>query len=241
MLSEEYFPAERRDQFIFRGKKVLNPLVVSATTNTFCLRLSLNAKSATITKMPSDGSLITSSSTPINIIMILLKLVDNICKEHLWYLSFFLYYRWLKPLYQGIKLGAGDGRTPNAPRTFRKLQVVGRCHRCHQRTCRRHSSWPEFEGVVRICWCLYPQGISPLRYYIHVLIRCLKQVLLDPGFVLEPACNDEGNRLRETGKHFYDDKYRDHFDNLFNSVSDWFMAMGEDPVRHHIPNSNLYV
>ena len=24
MLSEEYFPAERRDQFIFRGKKVLN-------------------------------------------------------------------------------------------------------------------------------------------------------------------------------------------------------------------------
>ena len=26
MLSEEYFPAERRDQFIFRGKKVLNLL-----------------------------------------------------------------------------------------------------------------------------------------------------------------------------------------------------------------------
>lgn len=65
-----------------------------------------------------------------------------------------------------------------------------------------------------------------------------KQVLLDLGFVLEPACNDEGNRLRETGKHFYDDKYRDHFDNLFNSVSDWFMAMGEDPVRHYIPNSH---
>ena len=69
-----------------------------------------------------------------------------------------------------------------------------------------------------------------LHYYIYGLISCLKQVLLDPGFVLEPACNDEGNRLRETGKHFYDDKYRDHFDNLFNSVSDWFMAMGEDPV-----------
>jgi Family of unknown function (DUF5923) len=70
-----------------------------------------------------------------------------------------------------------------------------------------------------------------LAYHICALIRCLKQVLLDPGFVLEPACNDEGNHLRETGKHFYDDKYRDHFDNLFNSVSDWFMAMGEDPVQ----------
>ena len=79
----------------------------------------------------------------------------------------------------------------------------------------------------------------PLRCYICFLIRSLKQVLLDPGFVLEPACNDEGNRLRETGKHFYDDKYRDHFDNLFNSVSDWFMAMGEDPVRPHAKLSSV--
>ena len=30
MLSEEYFPAEPRDQFIFRGKKVLNLLTRSA-------------------------------------------------------------------------------------------------------------------------------------------------------------------------------------------------------------------
>jgi len=53
----------------------------------------------------------------------------------------------------------------------------------------------------------------------------IRKVLLEPGFVLEPSCNDEGNRLRETGNHFYKDKYRDHFDNLFNSVSDWFKAM----------------
>ena len=34
MLSEEYFPAERRDQFIFRGKKVLNySLIVSTAIN----------------------------------------------------------------------------------------------------------------------------------------------------------------------------------------------------------------
>ena len=79
--------------------------------------------------------------------------------------------------------------------------------------------------------------LLPLLHYTHTLIRCLKQVLLEPGYVLEFVCNDEGNRLRDTGKHFYDDKYRDHFDNLFNSVSDWFMAMGEDPVRRYIPNS----
>lgn len=55
-------------------------------------------------------------------------------------------------------------------------------------------------------------------------------MLLEPGFVLEPNCNSEGRQLRETGRHFYDDKYRDHFDNLFNNVSAWFRAMGEDPV-----------
>jgi hypothetical protein len=64
--------------------------------------------------------------------------------------------------------------------------------------------------------------------YVHLLFL---QVLLEPGFVLEGSCNDEGDRLRETGKQFYDVKYRSHFDNLFNSVGDWFKAMGEDPVR----------
>ena len=77
---------------------------------------------------------------------------------------------------------------------------------------------------------IFARYFCPYTYYTYALIHCSKQVLLDPGFVLDPACNDEGNRLRETGKHFYDDKYRGHFDNLFNSVSDWFMAMGEDPV-----------
>ena len=37
MLSEEYFPAERRGQFIFHGKKVLNLLVISTTTNVILL------------------------------------------------------------------------------------------------------------------------------------------------------------------------------------------------------------
>ena len=75
---------------------------------------------------------------------------------------------------------------------------------------------------------------SPLCYYKYVFICCLQQVLLEPGYVLEPACKDQGNRLRDTGRQFYGDKYRDHFDNLFNSVGEWFKAMGEDPVRHQV-------
>lgn len=57
------------------------------------------------------------------------------------------------------------------------------------------------------------------------------QVLLDPGFVLEPQCNNEANALRENGRRFYDEKYKGHFDNLFNAAMEWFRALGEDPLN----------
>lgn len=56
------------------------------------------------------------------------------------------------------------------------------------------------------------------------------QVLLEPGYVLEPDCNNRANQLRELGRQFYDEKYKSQFDNLFSSVGDWFKAMGQDPV-----------
>jgi hypothetical protein len=33
------------------------------------------------------------------------------------------------------------------------------------------------------------------------------------------------------GRHFYDGKYKKHFDNLFSSVGDGFKATGEDPTN----------
>ena len=57
------------------------------------------------------------------------------------------------------------------------------------------------------------------------------QVLLEPGFVLEPSCNDQANQLREDGRSFYDGKYKGHFDNLINRTGDWFKAMGDDPLN----------
>jgi hypothetical protein len=58
-----------------------------------------------------------------------------------------------------------------------------------------------------------------------------RKVLLEPGFVLEPQCNNEGNALRESGRKFYDDKYSAHFDRLFTSIGEWFKAMGDDPLN----------
>ncbi len=61
--------------------------------------------------------------------------------------------------------------------------------------------------------------------------RRAAQVLLDPGFVLEPQCNNDANTLRENGRRFYDEKYKGHFDNLFNAAMEWFRALGEDPLN----------
>ena len=55
--------------------------------------------------------------------------------------------------------------------------------------------------------------------------------MLEPGYVLEPDCNDRANKLREDGRRFYDDKYKGHFDNLINRTGDWFRAMGDDPLN----------
>ncbi|KAH9952567.1 hypothetical protein BGW80DRAFT_1420325 [Lactifluus volemus] len=58
-----------------------------------------------------------------------------------------------------------------------------------------------------------------------------RKVLLEPGYVLEPVCNSEGRQVRDSGRRFYDEKYKMHFDRLFDSIGTWFSAMGEDPLN----------
>jgi len=74
------------------------------------------------------------------------------------------------------------------------------------------------------------RGDDALREWFSAVDTYLRRVLLEPGYVLEPDCNNHANRLRETGRQFYDDKYRDHFNNLFDSIGTWFKAFGDDPV-----------
>ena len=52
--------------------------------------------------------------------------------------------------------------------------------------------------------------------------------------MLEPDCSNHVNMLRDFGKEFYNTKYKEHFDNLFNSVGNWFKAVGDDPVNFHL-------
>ena len=65
-----------------------------------------------------------------------------------------------------------------------------------------------------------------LRNWFKQVNQYARKVLLQPGFVLEPACNNEGREIREHGRHFYDDKYKDDFDNLFRVCLSLFAVKG---------------
>jgi len=75
------------------------------------------------------------------------------------------------------------------------------------------------------------QHDEELRNWFKDLNTYIRKVLLQAGYVIEPDCNNRGNAIRESGHQFYDGKYKTHFDNLFSSVGDWFMAMGDDPLN----------
>lgn len=59
-------------------------------------------------------------------------------------------------------------------------------------------------------------------------------MLLRAGYVLEPDCNNRSNHTHDSGCQFYDDKYKNHFNNLFSAVGDGFKATSEDPTSGRI-------
>lgn len=70
-----------------------------------------------------------------------------------------------------------------------------------------------------------------LRDWFANVDTYMRKVLLEAGYVLEDECNQAANELKDEGRTFYDDKYKSHFDNLFDQFGRWFGAMGEDPLN----------
>ncbi|KZT70697.1 hypothetical protein DAEQUDRAFT_667430 [Daedalea quercina L-15889] len=75
-----------------------------------------------------------------------------------------------------------------------------------------------------------------LRQWFSDCDAYARRVLLEPGFVLEPQCNNQANELLDRGRGFYDGKYKAHFDNLLGSLTDWFTAFGDDPLNQRFGN-----
>ncbi|KAF8148712.1 hypothetical protein B0H34DRAFT_668275 [Crassisporium funariophilum] len=179
-ITEDYFPEERRDQFIFRGKKVIMECQKHDDYQE-SMRWLLNF----VEEYATHGRTVAQNGT-----------------QHA----------------QGV---AGDSNLQLCISELRTLL---------ERFANGTSMDIIFDAVNALIDDT--RRDEALREWFRAVDLYIRKVLLEPGYVLEPDCNNHANRLREIGKQFYDEKYSDHFDNLFSSVGEWFKAMGDDPLNH---------
>lgn len=216
-LNEEYLPKDRRDQFIFRGKKVCsNSPNAAYNKDLWCLcRLSWSARITTITR-----SLFAGSSPPLRSMQCMARTQRAPVRstlEVLLRLAFLVYSRppqtsWLIQLSQD----------PAVSKSFEDIRVVlERFANGKSMSMIKHAIDAIVDDTRR------DEG---LRAWWKSVDGYVRKVLLEPGYVLEPDCNRQANILRDNGRQFFDDKYRDHFDNLFGSVAEWAKGWKEDPV-----------
>jgi len=57
------------------------------------------------------------------------------------------------------------------------------------------------------------------------------QCLLEPSLVLQDECDTQGRQIRDTGHQFYDVRYKDHFDGVFNAIGDFTSAISNDELN----------
>lgn len=178
-LSEEYFPPERRDQFVYRLKKVIIE-----------------------------------------------------CQNHKDYQESV---QWLISFLEEYS-SHGQTVAGHAKDSHNQLQSEGSMQQAvsELRTLLERFANGMSLGVIGDAMqALYrdAQQDEDLKEWFRSVDRYVRKVLLESGFVLEPQCNDEANKLQESGRRFYEGKYQDHFNNLFSSITDWFTAFGDDPLN----------
>ncbi|KAF9488921.1 hypothetical protein BDN71DRAFT_1456787 [Pleurotus eryngii] len=178
-LTEEYFPEERRDQFIFRGKKVIIECQKHEDYQE-SIRWLLNYLEEYVGHVRTVG-------------------------EH------------------GKTSGAQITSDPALKQSVSELLTL----------LERFANGKTTADIVDSINALIDdtRRDPDLRAWFKNIDTYMRKVLLEPGYVLEPDCNNQARRLRDDGRVFYDDKYKGHFDNLFGTVGDWFKAMGDDPLN----------
>ncbi|CCM07009.1 uncharacterized protein FIBRA_09328 [Fibroporia radiculosa] len=178
-LSDEYFPQERRDQLIFRLKKVIIE-----------------------------------------------------CQNHKDYQESI---RWLldtadEYITQG-RTAAGKGKQShqqlgsddNLQLAMRELRTL----------LERFANGVSMDIIVNAIRQLYDDSRRDegLRHWLREVNEFVRQCLMEAGYVLDDQCNQRANELRESGRRYYDDKYKSHFDNVWNSFAEWIAAWGNDPIN----------
>ncbi|KAF8186734.1 hypothetical protein BJ912DRAFT_1032111 [Pholiota molesta] len=181
-FTEEYFPEERRDQFIFRGKKVI-----------------LECQKH-----------------------------DDYQESIRWLLSFIEEYA------AHGRDAAGQGKEHVSGLT--DDETLNLCIRELRTLLERFANNMSMDVIIDAVNALVDDARRDegLRRWWTDVDAYVHKVLLEPGYVLEPDCNTQANKLRESGRVFFQDKYKDHFNNLFSSIGKWFGAMGEDPINRQL-------
>ncbi|KAG6908916.1 hypothetical protein DXG01_002797 [Tephrocybe rancida] len=177
-LAEDYFPPERRDQFIYRGKKVI----------------------------------------------IECQKHDDYQESIRWLLAYVSNYA--QQGHQTVKDQGGNIKAVGEESLKRSISEI-------RTLLERFANGQSMEPILDAFRALSDDARqdSELRDWFQDVNRYVHKVLLEPGYVLEPECNDHALRLRESGRKFYDVKYKSHFDHLFGNTGSWFRAMGEDPTN----------
>ncbi|TFK47462.1 hypothetical protein OE88DRAFT_1636556 [Heliocybe sulcata] len=184
-LTEEYFPEERRDQFIYRGKKVI---IECQKHNDY--QESIRWLLSFLEEYANHGNNAARDAKAHH--------DENI---------------------------AGQGSIQTATAELRTLL---------ERFANGQSMDPIIDAFNQLAEDA--RRDEELRNWFKSVDGYVRKVLLEPGFVIEPQCNREANELKDSGRRFYDEKYKSHFDNLFNTIGNWFRAMGDDPLNKRFGN-----
>ncbi|KAI0644415.1 hypothetical protein C8Q79DRAFT_1011468 [Trametes meyenii] len=184
-LSDEYFPEERRDQFIFRLKKVIYECQ-SHEDYQGSMQWLLNF----LEEYATHGRTIASHG---------------------------------KDSHQQLS------SDPNLQTSLREIRTL----------LERFANGRSLDTIGDAMRALYDdaQQDERLRHWFRDVDEFVREALLQPGYILDDQANERANELRDSGRQFYDDKYKTHFDNLFNNVQAWFGAIAEDPLNKQIGNN----
>lgn len=105
-----------------------------------------------------------------------------------------------------------------------------------RRLLERFANGQSLDGIYNALDQLYTdaQNDKELRGWWTKANDYIHRVLLDPGFVLEDECDKEGQRLVDSGKTFFTDKYKGHQERFFEEVQHWFVAFTDDPLNQRL-------
>lgn len=202
-LKEEYFPEERRDQFIFRGKKVIIECQKHKD-----YQESIRWLLGFIEEYASHGKTIVNEG------------------ESSFGVNAYIYTAYTKHLCTNVTGVDSHQQLTSDPALQQGLMEL-------RTLLERFANGMQMNIIGSMIRTLYndAQQDEELKKWFNAVDAYTRKVLLEAGFVLEPECNEEADKLREEGRRFYDEKYKDHFDDLFNSLREWFREMGEDPLN----------